>query len=58
MSPFTNASVYLPGIPVEACARGDIEMRFNKSLEEMDKTNFGLEKRQAGNLTLGYSLPM
>jgi hypothetical protein len=38
----------------EAYARGDIDMRFNKWLEEMDKRNFGLEKRQAGNLTLGY----
>ena len=38
----------------EAYARGEIHMRFNKWLEEMDKRNFGLEKRQAGNLTLGY----
>ena len=38
----------------EAYARGDIDMRFNRWLEEMDKKNFGLEKRQAGNLTLGY----
>ena len=69
-SPFTNAFVYLPGIPVgvaiqafsalnkageskrsleileareqEAYARGDIDMRFNKWLEEMNKRNFGL----------------
>ena len=38
----------------EAYARGDIDMRFNKWLEEMDKRNFGLEKRKAGNMTLGY----
>ena len=38
----------------EAYARGDIDMRFNRWLEEMDKRNFGLEKREAGNLTLGY----
>jgi len=81
-SPFTNAFVYLPGIPAgianqvfsalneagehkrsvealeererEAYARGDIDMRFNKWLEEMDKRNFGLEKRQTDILTLGY----
>ena len=38
----------------EAYARGEIDMRFNKWLEEMDKRNFGLEKREAGNLTVGY----
>ena len=81
-SPFTNAFVYIPGVPAgianqafsalnkagegkrsvetleererEAYARGDIDIRFNKWLEEMDERNSGLEKRQAGNLTLGY----
>jgi len=38
----------------EAYARGEIDMRFNKWLEEMDKRSFGVEKREAGNLTLGY----
>ena len=38
----------------EAYARGEIDMRFNKWLEEMDKRSFGIEKREAGNLTLGY----
>ena len=38
----------------EAYARGEIDMRFNKWLEEMGKRNFGAEKREAGNLTLGY----
>ena len=38
----------------EAYAKGDVDIHFTQWLEEMDKGNFGLEKREAGNLTLGY----
>jgi hypothetical protein len=38
----------------EAYAMGNIDVRFNRWLEDMDKRNFGFEKRQAGDLTLGY----
>ncbi|EIN06418.1 hypothetical protein PUNSTDRAFT_145026 [Punctularia strigosozonata HHB-11173 SS5] len=37
----------------EAYARGDVDMRYNKWLEEMDKRH-GAERRAAANATLGY----
>lgn len=38
----------------EMYKRGNVDKRYWEWIEEMDKRNAGIEKRAAGNLTLGY----